>query len=401
MYRTFSLRAQRPLRRILIETQQQLRHRSSVKVNTAILFVPQQEAWIIERFGKFNKILEPGFNFIIPVIDSIKYIQSLKEIAIEIPEQHAITRDNVTLLLDGVLYLRVTDPYKASYGIEEPEFAITQLAQTTMRSELGKISLDTVFRERESLNVQIVDAINKASEAWGILCLRYEIRNIKLPQRIQEAMQMQVEAERKKRAAILESEGIREAEINVAEGRKQARILNSEANKQEQINQATGEGEAQVVKARAQASAIDLVSRALAQKNGMNAVSMKIAEQYVAAFGNLAKQGNTVILPANSGDVTNMVTQAMAIYNTISGKGCALVAEKDNDKDSKIDLAHQTLDHTPLTTYSKVHKDDAHHKEGKDDFQQEELKNTYDPRDEKNKELDGKNKEHDGKDKES
>jgi len=208
-----------------------VRYRSYLPINTVVLFVPQQEAWVVERMGKFNRILDPGINVLIPVLDRIKYVQSLKEIAIDVPKQAAITSDNVTLNIDGVLYLRVIDPYNASYGVEDPEFAITQLAQTTMRSELGKITLDKVFQERENLNANIVEAINKAAQSWGITCLRYEIRDIKLPARVQEAMQMQVEAERKKRAAILESEGIRAADINVAEGKRQARILASEAEK--------------------------------------------------------------------------------------------------------------------------------------------------------------------------
>lgn len=215
-------------------------YRSGLPMNTGIIFVPQQEAWIVERMGRFNSILKPGLNILIPVIDRISYVQSLKEIAIDIPKQSAVTSDNVTLSIDGVLYLRIEDAYKASYGVEDAKFAITQLAQTTMRSELGKISLDSVFKERESLNIGIVEAINKASTAWGIECLRYEIRDIKLPERVQEAMQMQVEAERKKRARVLESEGMREAEINVAEGSKRSRILASEADKMEQVNKASG-----------------------------------------------------------------------------------------------------------------------------------------------------------------
>ncbi len=183
---------------------------------------------------------EPGLNLLAPIIDRVSYVQSLKELAIDIPQQSAVTADNVTLAIDGVLYLRVVDPYRASYGVEDPEFAITQLAQTTMRSEIGKITLDSVFKERESLNFAIVESINVASNSWGLTCMRYEIRDISLPNRVQEAMQMQVEAERKKRAAVLESEGMREAEINVAEGKKKARILSSEAFRTEQINSAEG-----------------------------------------------------------------------------------------------------------------------------------------------------------------
>ncbi|GJQ80238.1 hypothetical protein Trydic_g23811 [Trypoxylus dichotomus] len=295
-----------------------VRHRSSTPINTVIMFVPQQEAWVVERMGKFHRILDPGLNILIPVIDKVKYVQSLKEIAIDVPKQSAITSDNVTLNIDGVLYLRIIDPYLASYGVEDPEFAITQLAQTTMRSELGKIALDKVFRERENLNVCIVDSINKASEAWGITCLRYEIRDIKLPSRVQEAMQMQVEAERKKRAAILESEGVREADINVAEGKRQARILASEAEKQEHINKAAGEAAAMLAIADARATGLKLVAGSLGTKMGANAASLSIAEQYVHAFNKLAKNNNTLILPANAGDVSNMVAQAMSIYNKLT-----------------------------------------------------------------------------------
>ncbi|KOB69504.1 hypothetical protein OBRU01_16746, partial [Operophtera brumata] len=236
------------------------RSRSTTPLNTVVMFVPQQEAWVVERMGKFHRILEPGLNLLWPIVDKIKYVQSLKEIAIDVPKQSAITSDNVTL---------------TSYGVEDPEFAITQLAQTTMRSELGQISLDKVFRERESLNIAMVEAINKASEAWG---------DIKLPSRVHEAMQMQVEAERKKRAAILESEGVRAADINVAEGKRQARILASgvraadinvaegkrqarilasEAEKMEQINKASGEANAMLAVAEARARGLALVGRAL------------------------------------------------------------------------------------------------------------------------------------------
>uniref|UniRef100_A0A0M3HTJ8 PHB domain-containing protein n=2 Tax=Ascaris TaxID=6251 RepID=A0A0M3HTJ8_ASCLU len=286
--------------------------------NTVVNFVPQQEAWVVERMGKFHKILEPGFNLLIPLIDRIKYVQSLKEIAIEIPQQGAITLDNVQLQLDGVLYLRVVDAYKASYGVDDPEFAITQLAQTTMRSEVGKISLDTVFKEREQLNVSIVEAINKAADPWGLQCMRYEIRDMTMPVKIQEAMQMQVEAERRKRAAILESEGRRDAAINVAEGEKQARILASEAAMQQQINEAQGEAEAILMRANARAAGIKKVSEALTGKGGDDAAALNIAEQYVSAFGQLAKQTNTVILPSNVSDAGGMVAQALSVYKQLT-----------------------------------------------------------------------------------
>lgn len=295
-----------------------VRHRVSTPINTIMLFVPQQEAWVVERMGKFHRILEPGLNILLPIVDRVKYVQSLKEIAIDVPKQSAITLDNVTLGIDGVLYLRILDPYLASYGVEDPEFAITQLAQTTMRSELGKMSLDKIFRERESLNVSIVDSINKASEAWGITCLRYEIRDIKLPSRVHEAMQMQVEAERRKRAAILESEGVREADINVAEGKRQARILASEAQRMEQINHANGEAAAMLAVADARAKGLNIISKSLMQREGQNAASLLVAEQYVSAFGKLAQTNNTLILPSNAGDITSLVGQAMTIYNAVS-----------------------------------------------------------------------------------
>lgn len=294
-----------------------VRWKATTPLNTIIMFVPQQEAWVVERMGKFYRIMEPGLNILVPIVDKVKYVQSLKEIAIDVPKQSAITSDNVTLNIDGVLYLRINDPYLASYGVEDPEFAITQLAQTTMRSELGKISLDKVFRERESLNVGIVESINKASAAWGITCLRYEIRDIKLPARVQEAMQMQVEAERKKRAAILESEGVREADINVAEGKRKSRILASEAEQQEQINKATGEAAAMLAVAEARAKGLRMVADSLSSQDGRNAASLSVAEQYIEAFHNLARTNNTLILPSNAGDISSTVAQAMSVYQTL------------------------------------------------------------------------------------
>uniref|UniRef100_H2YV97 Stomatin-like protein 2, mitochondrial n=1 Tax=Ciona savignyi TaxID=51511 RepID=H2YV97_CIOSA len=288
-------------------------------VNIGFVFVPQQEAWVVERMGKYNSILKPGLNLLIPLLDKVKYVQVLKEQAIKIPEQSAVTKDNVNLHIDGVLYVRVDDPYKASYGIEDPEYAVTQLAQTTMRSEIGKLTLDGIFREREILNTNIVIAINHASEeAWGISCLRYEIRDIQVPTRVQEAMQMQVEAERRKRASILQSEGQKESAINVALGNKEAQILASESEKVERINEAQGEANAILAKAEAKASAIRKVAEALSLQNGQNAASFTVAEQYVNAFSNLAKESNTVLLPSNTGDVSSMVAQAMAIYSKLN-----------------------------------------------------------------------------------
>uniref|UniRef100_A0A8C8D006 Stomatin-like protein 2, mitochondrial n=1 Tax=Oncorhynchus tshawytscha TaxID=74940 RepID=A0A8C8D006_ONCTS len=299
-------------------TQAQQRWASSLPMNTVVLFVPQQESWVVERMGRFHRILEPGLNFLIPILDKIRYVQSLKEIVIDVPEQSAVSLDNVTLQIDGVLYLRILDPFKASYGVEDPEYAVTQLAQTTMRSELGKLTLDKVFRERETLNTNIVHSINQASDDWGIRCLRYEIKDIHVPPRVKESMQMQVEAERKKRATVLESEGHKEAAINVAEGRKQAQILASEGQKTEQINKAAGEANAVLAKAEAKAKAIRLLSDALAEQNGNAAASLSVAEQYVSAFSNLAKESNTILLPSNSGDISGMVTQAMTIYGSLA-----------------------------------------------------------------------------------
>eukprot|EP01137_Pigoraptor_chileana_P014770 Opistho-2@69822 len=286
-------------------------------INTIINFVPQQEAWVIERFGKFHRVLEPGVNILLPIIDDIKYVHSLKELALDIPSQSAITQDNVTLHLDGVLYLKVEDPKQASYGVEDPEYAVKQLAQTTMRSEIGKMRLDDVFRERASLNLHIVDAINSAAAVWGIRCLRYEIRDIQLPDKVVESMQTQVAAERKKRAAILESEGARESAVNIAEGNKTAQILASEARKEEQVNIANGEAQAIIARAEATAQSIERIAKAIASNGGKDAVSMTVAEQYVEAFSKLAKTGTTILLPAHTNDAGSMVAQAMSIFDTV------------------------------------------------------------------------------------
>ncbi|VDO88038.1 unnamed protein product [Schistosoma margrebowiei] len=263
------------------------------------MIVPEKEAW--------------GLNFCIPILDRVAYVQSLKEVAIEIPDQSAITSDNVVLQLNGVLFLKVKNPYLASYGVSEAEFAITQLAQTIMRSEIGKIILDNVFKEREALNFQIVQALGKASEPWGIECLRYEIRDVQVPQKIKEAMQMQVEAERKKRASILESEGQREAAINRAEGLKRSQVLESEGHQIQIVNKASGEAEAIQLLAEARAQSIQTVARAIGTKRGADAVQLTVAEQYIEAFSALAKTTNTVLLPSHSGDVASMVTQVSLI----------------------------------------------------------------------------------------
>ncbi|KAF2034838.1 hypothetical protein EK21DRAFT_107468 [Setomelanomma holmii] len=288
--------------------------------NTVIRFVPQQTAWIVERMGKFNRILEPGLAILMPVIDRIAYVRSLKENAIEIPSQSAITADNVTLELDGVLYTRVFDAYKASYGVEDAEYAISQLAQTTMRSEIGQLSLDHVLKERANLNANITAAINEAAQDWGVTCLRYEIRDIHAPEPVVEAMHRQVTAERSKRAEILESEGQRQSAINIAEGKKQSVILASEALRAEQINMASGEAEAILVKAQATANGIDAVARAIAQGEGaaQNAISLSVAEKYVDAFANLAKEGTSVIVPGNVGDIGGMIASAMAVYGNVN-----------------------------------------------------------------------------------
>ncbi|XP_054468201.1 stomatin-like protein 2, mitochondrial isoform X1 [Anoplopoma fimbria] len=321
---------QRAAPRLMVTPAQQ-RWASSLPMNTVVLFVPQQEAWVVERMGRFHRILEPGLNFLIPLLDRVRYVQSLKEIVIDVPEQSAVSLDNVTLQIDGVLYLRILDPFKASYGVEDPEYAVTQLAQTTMRSELGKLTLDKVFRERESLNSNIVHSINQASDEWGIRCLRYEIKDIHVPPRVKESMQMQVEAERKKRATVLESEGTREADINVAEGHKQAQILASEGQKAEQINKASGEAQAILAKAEAKAKAISMLSAALTEQNGDAAASLSVAEQYVSAFSNLAKESNTILLPTSPGDISGMVTQAMTIYGALAKSSPKVMAEKKSD----------------------------------------------------------------------
>jgi regulator of protease activity HflC (stomatin/prohibitin superfamily) len=285
----------------------------------AVKTVPQQEVWIIERLGKYDKSLDAGINFIIPFVDKVAYKHTLKERAMDVAEQTAITNDNVTLNLDGVLYVRIINPKDASYGVENPYYAVSQLAQTSMRSAIGKMHLDKTFEERDSLNTQIVIAINEAAANWGIQCMRYEIKDIKPPMTVLKAMELQVAAERQKRAQILESEGKMQAQINAAEGQKRETVLKSEAALTDQVNRAKGEAEAILMVAEATARGIEKVAKAIEVDGGKDAVNLRVAEQYVDAFKGLAKTNNTLIIPANANDAGSMVAQALTIFDAMKG----------------------------------------------------------------------------------
>ena len=282
--------------------------------------VPERYAYIVERFGRFHRKLEPGLRFIIPIVDRIAYFHSLKEETVNIPDQQAITSDNVSIEMNGVLYVKIEDPIRASYGVENPYKAVTLLAQTTMRSELGKLDLDRTFKERETLNAKIVEAINDAAHSWGMKCLRYEIRDIEPPNHIKTAMEKQAEAERQKRADILRSEGEKQAEVNIAEAQKRSTVLASEGSKARLINHATGEADAILAKATATARAIENVAAAIERSGGRDALTLRVAEQFIAAFEEIAKESNTMIIPANAADVSSMISQAMGIYKTLGGK---------------------------------------------------------------------------------
>jgi regulator of protease activity HflC (stomatin/prohibitin superfamily) len=287
-----------------------------VLIAKTTVVVPQQSAYVVERLGRFSGVLGAGFHILLPFVDVIRYRHSLKEEAYDIPAQVCITRDNVQVGVDGVLYMKVLNPERASYGIANFLFAISQLAQTTLRSEIGKIDLDRTFEERMNINASVVTELDKASEPWGVKVLRYEIKNITPPHDILAAMEKQMRAEREKRAVILSSEGQRDAAINSAEGEKQQVIKASEARRQQQINEAEGQASAILAVASATAEGIRQVAIAIREPGGLEATQLRVAEQYVTQFGELAKETNTLILPANVADVATMVSTAMRVFNT-------------------------------------------------------------------------------------
>ena len=282
-------------------------------LRNTVTIVPQQEAYVVERLGKFSGTLNAGFHILVPFLDVIRYRHTLKEKSLDIQEQLCITRDNVQVGVDGVLYMQVLDPERASYGIANYEFAITQLAQTTLRSEVGKIDLDKTFEERDSINIRVVEELDKASDPWGVKVLRYEIKNINPPNDVLEAMEKQMRAEREKRAVILTSEGERDSNINQAEGEKQKVIKESEANKQQQINEADGQAQAILAIANATAEGINSVAAAVRVPGGSEAVQLRVAEQYIGEFGNLAQSGNSLIIPSNLSDISSMIAGAMTV----------------------------------------------------------------------------------------
>ncbi|WP_028455600.1 SPFH domain-containing protein [Chitinilyticum litopenaei] len=286
--------------------------------------VPQQNAWVVERLGRFHAVLQPGLNIVIPFIDRIAYKHSLKEVPLDVPSQICITRDNTQLQVDGILYFQVMNPEQASYGTSDYVLAITQLAQTTLRSVVGKLELDKTFEERDEINRAVVSALDEAATSWGVKVLRYEIKDLTPPKEILHAMQQQITAEREKRARIAQSEGVRQEQINLANGQReaaiqrsqgdmQAAINESEGEKQAAINRATGDAEAIRLMALANAEAIARIAAAIGNQGGLEAINLKVAEQYVAAFANIAKEGNTVLLPQNVGDVAGLVATAMNV----------------------------------------------------------------------------------------
>lgn len=286
-----------------------------VFVIEGVRVVPQQSAWVVERLGKFHAVLQPGLNVIVPFVDRVAYTHSLKEVPLDVPEQVCISRDNTQLSVDGVIYFQVTDPRLASYGSSNYIAAITQLAQTALRSEIGKMELDKTFESRDEMNRQVVSVLDEAGRSWGVKVLRYEIKNITPPETILRAMQAQITAEREKRALIAKSEGQKQQEINIAEGEKQAAILKSEGAKAAVINKAQGDATSIRLIAEATAAAVTAVAESLAREGGQQAANLKVAEQYVNAFAYLARTNNTLIVPANLGDMATLVTSAMTMLD--------------------------------------------------------------------------------------
>lgn len=282
--------------------------------------VPQKSAYIVERLGKYAKTLEAGFHILIPFLDRVAYKHSLKEVAVDVPAQVCITKDNILVEVDGILYLQVMDPVKASYGIDSYMYASSQLAQTTMRSEIGKLELDRTFEERVTINTSIIMAVDKASDPWGVKVTRYEIKNITPPQSIKDALEKQMRAEREKRAAIAESEGQRQAKINIAEGAKQQAIKESEGEKMKRINEAEGRAKEIELVAVATAEGIRKIAEAIQSPGGSDAVNLRVAEQYIKEFGNLAKENNTVIIPSNLSDIAGMVSSVTSLLKSQSGE---------------------------------------------------------------------------------
>jgi regulator of protease activity HflC (stomatin/prohibitin superfamily) len=291
-----------------------------ILIVSMIKVVPQRTAIIVERLGKFRAVFTAGFQILIPFLDKVRYRHTLKEQAIDVAPQTCITRDNIAVEVDGILYLQVLDPQKASYGIDNYRFASIQIAQTTMRSVIGKLELDRTFEERESINATIVDAVDKASEPWGVKVTRYEVKNISPPQSIKDAMEKQMRAEREKRAVIAESEGTRQAKINNADGDKQEFILKSEGEKMRRINEAAGRASEIEQVANATANGLRAIAKAISEDNGLNAVNLRIAEQYLIAFAGLAKTNNTMILPSNLSDIAGIVATATSVFNEIKDK---------------------------------------------------------------------------------
>jgi regulator of protease activity HflC (stomatin/prohibitin superfamily) len=289
-----------------------------IVIAQAIRVVPQQHAWVVERLGRFYAVLQPGLNFVIPFVDRVAFKHDLREIPFDVPSQICITKDNTQLQVDGILYFQVTDPRLASYGSSNFRVAITQLAQTTLRSVIGRMELDRTFEEREHINGLVVAALDQAAGNWGVKVLRYEIKDLTPPKEILHAMQAQITAEREKRAVIATSEGKQQEQINLANGARAAAIAKSEGEKQSEINVAQGHAAALLAIAEANAKAIRQVAEAIESPGGLQAVNLKVAEQYVAAFANVAKTTNTVILPANLGDLAGLITTAMTVFKAQS-----------------------------------------------------------------------------------